>query len=155
MVKQEMGLSQGDSVKVFRAAEIEVRLGYIADRLKQWNYDQPCAITLKPYKNPRTLSQNAMFHAWCRELSAWVIKRDPSYTPDNVKLLLKQKFLGTESIKVGKTVIENQLRHTSKLDTGEMHNFMNEVYYWAFELGYALPIDPQSEYRKLQLKQVE
>ena len=155
MVKQEMGLSQGDSVKVFRAAEIEVRLGYIADRLKQWNYDQPCAITLKPYKNPRTLSQNAMFHAWCRELSAWVIERDPTYTPDNVKLLLKQKFLGTENVKVGKTLIENQLRHTSKLDTGEMHHFMDEVYHWAFELGYALPIDPQSEYRKLQLKQVE
>lgn len=155
MVKQEMGLSQGDTVKVFRAAEIDVRLGYIADRLKQWNYDQPCAITLKPYRNPRTLSQNAMFHAWCRELSVWVIERDPSYTPENVKLLLKQKFLGSEDIQVGKTTIKNQLIKTSSLDSGEMHHFMNEVYHWAFELGYALPIDPQSEYRKLQLQQVK
>jgi hypothetical protein len=148
-------LSQGDTVKVFRAAEIEVRLGYIADRLKKWDYTHPCAVKLTPYKNPRTLSQNAMFHAWCRQLSKWVIDRDPSYTPDNVKLLLKQKFLGTENIKVGKTVIENQLRHTSSLDTGEMHHFMTEVYHWAFDLGCALEIDPQSEYRKLQQQQVE
>ncbi len=148
-------MSQGDTVKVFRAAEIDVRLGYIADRLKVWDYAKPCAITLKPYRNPRTTSQNAMFHAWCRELSAWVIKRDPTYTPENVKLLLKQKFLGTESIQVGKTVIENQLRHTSKLDSGEMHHFLNEVHSWAFDLGYTLQIDPESEYRKLQLQQVE
>jgi len=148
-------LSQGDTVKVYRVEEIEVRLGYIADRLKQWDYTYPCAIFLKPYKNPRSISQNAMFHAWCRQLSAWVIERDTSYTPENVKLLLKQKFLGTENIKVGKTIIENQLRQTSKLDTGEMHNFMNEIYHWAFEIGCNLDIDPQSEYRKLQLKQVE
>lgn len=148
-------MSQGDTVKVFRAEEIEVRLGYIAERLKVWDYTKPCAITLKPYRNPRTTSQNAMFHAWCRELSAWVIKRDPTYTPENVKLLLKQKFLGTESIKVGKTVIENQLRHTSKLDSGEMHHFLTEVHSWAFDLGYTLQIDPESEYRKLQLQQVK
>lgn len=148
-------MSQGDAIKVFRAEEIEVRLGYLSDRLKRWDYTYPCAIKLSPYKNPRSLSQNAMFHAWCRQLSKWVIDRDPSYTPENVKLLLKKKFLGTENIKVGKTVIENQLRHTSHLDTGEMHHFMTEVYHWAFDIGCHLHIDPESEYRKLQQQQVK
>lgn len=155
MVIEGNSLSNADSVKVYRAEEIDVRLRYIADRLKDWDYKKPCAITLKPYSNPRTISQNAMFHSWCRYLSAAVNKRDASYTEENVKLLLKQLFLGTEEVKVGKTIIKDQLRQTSNLDTGEMHHFLNQVYEWAFDLGFNLPIDPQSEYRKLNQQQVK
>ena len=149
------GFSLSDSVVIKNKTDINDKLNHLSKRLQGWDFTAPCSITLKPYRNPRTISQNAMFHAWCRELSKWVIDRDPTYTPENVKLLLKQKFLGTESIKVGKTVIENQLRHTSSLDAGEMHHFMNEVHSWAFDLGYTLQIDPESEYRKLQQQQVE
>ena len=148
-------MSEGDSYKVNRPDEIEVRLGHIADRLKVWDYTNPCNIKLTPYRNPRSISQNSMFHAWCKYLSEQVIEKDASYTKENIKLLLKQLFLGTEEIQVGKTIIKDQLRHTSKLDIGEMHHFLNEVYNWAFELGFSLPIDPQSEYRKLNQQQVK
>ena len=72
-----------------------------------------CVVKLTPYVNPRTTSQNALFHKWVADLSQWVITRDPSYTKENVKLLLKQLFLGVEDVTIGKTVIKDQLRHTS------------------------------------------
>jgi len=144
-----------DKVIVSHESDIEKRLKFLSDRLKVWDYSRPCSITLKPYSNPRSISQNAMFHSWCKQLSEWVIKRDPSYTPENVKLLLKQLFLGVEDIKVGKTIVKDQLRHTATLDVGEMLDFLNKVYNWAFDLGFNLYYDPQSEYSKLKNKQVE
>ena len=43
----------------------------------------------------RSLSQNALFHLWCREFSESFNKRSKSdeYTPDDIKLILKHKFL--------------------------------------------------------------
>ena len=102
-------MSDADSVKVYRAEEIDVRLRYIADRLKDWDYKKPCAITLKPYSNPRTISQNAMFHSWCRYLSAAVNKRDASYTEENVKLLLKQLFLALKRLRLERQSLKTSL----------------------------------------------
>jgi hypothetical protein len=154
-VAKEKVMSQGVYVKINHRDEIQKRLPDLVDKFENWDYSSACVVKLTPYVNPRTTSQNALFHKWVADLSQWVITRDPSYTKENVKLLLKQLFLGVEDVTIGKTVIKDQLRHTSNLDKGEMHHFMNQVYNWAFDLGLALTIPAQSEYRTLSNQQVK
>jgi hypothetical protein len=69
---------------------------------------------------------------------------------EQMKSLMKYKFLGTEDIVIRKTVIKDQLRSTSKLDKGEMTHFMNQVYDWAVDHGVTLPMPADSEYMKMR-----
>jgi len=71
-----------------------------------------------------------------------------SVTPDMVKKLMKNEFLGTENIHVGSTVIENQLRSTSTLTKGEMHDFMEKVFHWGFDKGVLLANPEDSEFSR-------
>lgn len=44
-------------------------------------------------------------------------------------------------------------RHTSELDTGEMHIFLTKVEAWCAQFGLALTIPHGCEYQQLQQKQ--
>lgn len=147
-------MNQGDVVTIHSRKDIEQRTKYILARIKDWDYFAPLAITLKPYTNPRTISQNALLHMWCREMSDHFIKKIPTSTPDNMKLMVKMKFLGLEDIKVGKTIIQNQVKHSSDLDKGEMVHFLDQVYHWARDNGVLLTVPKESEYQKLKNQQV-
>ena len=82
------------------------------------------------------------------------IKKVPTSTPDNMKLMMKMKFLGLENIKIGKTIIHNQVKHSSTLDKGEMVHFLDQVYHWARDNGVLLTVPSDSEYQKLKNQQV-
>lgn len=121
--------------------------------IEHWDFKKP--VTWKPqeYKNPRSLSQNALFHIWARELAVYFVGRGSNpetTTEENMKLYCKQQFLGFEDIIVGKTVIPAQLRKTSKLDKGEMYHFMDKIYHWGIEVGCVLSLPDDSEFVKLR-----
>ena len=59
-------------------------------------------------------------------------------TEEELKLMVKYKFLGTEDIEVGSTNIPAQVRRTSALDRGEMLQFMEQVEAWCIDLGVKL-----------------
>lgn len=86
-------------------------------------------------------------------MSKKFIAKVPTATPENMKLMMKQRFLGAEDIKIGKTIIENQVKHTSDLDKGEMVHFMDNVYHWARDNGIFLEVPENSEYQKLKNQQ--
>jgi hypothetical protein len=153
MADAEVSMSQGDFIKIGNLLEIEKRLPHLIKRVNEWDYARPLCITLKPYTNPRSLNQNALFHVWCKTMSEKFIEKVPTATPENIKLMMKQRFLGTEDIKIGKTVIENQVKHTSDLDVGEMVHFMDNVYHWARDNGILLEVPQNSEYQKLKNQQ--
>ena len=102
--------------------------------------------------NDRSLNQNALFHVWCGEIASqmYQLTGDETYTKQTVKLWLKKTFLGCEDIKFGKTCISDQIRHTSKLDTGEMFYFMEQVEAFAFEKNFTLSHPADNEYDKLK-----
>ena len=79
----------------------------------------------------------------CRSISQKI-----SVTPEMVKKLMKNEFLGTEDIHVGSTVIENQLRSTSSLSKGEMHDFMEKVFHWGLDKGVQLANPADSEFMR-------
>ena len=113
-------------------------------------------VNVVEWRDKRSLSQNALFHVWVGELSEFLIKRGrKDASKEFCKDLLKHTFLGyeekemTDAVTGDKTVISS-LKHTSKLDTGEMTWFMNLCYQWCLEIGLMLTIPEDSEYMKLK-----
>lgn len=116
-------------------------------------------LILKPWKDKRSLSQNALSHMWYTEISDYLIKSGRTdATPEWVKRNLKRTYLGCEEITytdfvTGEKVTTYEPRHTSSLDAGEMHFFLNQVERWCAQFGLALTIPHDSEYQKLKDKQ--
>lgn len=116
-------------------------------------------LVIKPWRETRSLSQNSMAHAWFGVISEYLIKRGKSFaTPEWVKDALKHTYLGYETtervdVVTGEVTSVQSLRHTSKLETGEMHIFLCKVEAWAMNIGCHLPIPDSSEFQQLRDKQ--
>ena len=120
--------------------------------LENWDWEKPLTWKAEAYDPKRTLDQNALMHVWMREIAEHFSVKMP-VTSDEIKALMKYKFLGTKDIIVGRTVIANQVVETSSLKKGEMMRFMDEVYDWATDHGVRLSNPSDSEYMKLRQRQ--
>ncbi|PHM61220.1 YbcN family protein [Xenorhabdus ishibashii] len=119
---------------------------------------QPHRIIIKPWKNTRSLSQNATAHMWFGEISRYLKSNGAKFSPDEVKEMMKHTFLGyevVERIDARTQEVEHvrTLRQTSKLDTGEMFRFMEQVEQWAVGIGCFVTVPENSEYMKLKQEQ--
>ncbi|ELY4607645.1 YbcN family protein [Cronobacter turicensis] len=132
----------------------------IGQQLQPLLEDGECyRLIIKPWRDSRSLSQNALAHLWFEEISDYLTKRGKAFaSPAWVKDALKHSYLGyeeremTDVITGEKTTIRS-LRHTSDLDTGEMHFFLTQVEGWALNIGCRLTIPEDSEYAQLRAKQ--
>lgn len=148
MAKGE-AMTQGIYYSAFNAKQLEERLPFVMKEINSWDFKQGLTIKIEAYENPRTLSQNALFHVWCRAMSKHFIGKIPTATPDNMKLMMKKRFIGIEDIQIGKETIEGQVKSSSKLDKGEMVHFLDNVYHWARENKCLLEVPKDSEYQKM------
>jgi len=132
--------------------EIKDRIKFFQQFLEQeWCWDKPVAWKVEEYKPKRSLSQNDLFHVWVRDMLRHFKKKGGfTGTEEELKLMIKYKFLGTEDVIVGSTTIPNQVRATSRLDRGEMLYFMEQVEAWCIDLGVKLTKPQNSEYSKLR-----
>lgn len=150
-------ITQGDHVRCSSREETEKNLPYILKRIEGWDYSCPLVITLEKYKDPRSLSQNALSHIWYREIAKGMAKKGHKIDheePDQVwKMWLKRRFLGVDSYSIGKQQIPDQVRSTSKLTKGEFVYFLDCVYDWAMNQGIRLSIPAHSEYAELKAQQ--
>ena len=145
---------QGMFWKIDRREQIEERVDHLKAYLRDdWDWSKPVSIKPEPYQTPRSLDQNALFHVWIREMVSHFKPARPELTEEEMKDICKFRFLGTESKKAGKIVLENQLRQTSKLKKGEMYHFMEQVYQWALELGLQLNTPADSEFMQIRKSQ--
>lgn len=122
----------------------------------------PCNVTIAGAG--RSLPQNALFHKWCEEIARFFVSMGKTtfatgapMNMENVKRNLKQTFLGELAIqdinlKTGEITERYELRHTSRLDKGEMYAFMTCVDNWAQEHGIYLPHPEDSEYMKMRIE---
>ncbi len=96
---------------------------------------------------------------WFGEISEYLIKSGRSdATPEWVKRNLKRTYLGCEEVTytdfvTGDKSTTYEPRHTSSLDTGEMHYFLTQVEQWCAQFGLVLTIPNNSEYQLLKEKQ--
>ena len=117
---------------------------------KEWCWDKPVSWQVKEYQPRRSINQNDLFHVWCRDMTRYFKKRNGFIgTEGEMKLMMKNKFLGTEDLTIGNTVIPAQVRHTGNLNRGEMLQFMQQVEAWAIDHGVTLTKPQNSEYSKL------
>ncbi len=116
-------------------------------------------LIIKPWREKRSLNQNALSHMWYSEISDWLIRRGKDFaSPEWVKDAMKHTYLGyveREMVDVvtGQTTVIRSLRHTSDLDTGDMHFYLTQVEGWALSLGCKLTVPADSEYMNLKEKQ--
>ncbi|QXB19821.1 YbcN family protein [Lelliottia amnigena] len=119
----------------------------------------PLRLQVKEWREKRSLSQNSLSHVWYEEISEYLIASGRTdATKEWVKRNLKKTFLGYEDVEytdftTGEKTVERQLRHTSDLDTGDMHHFMCQVERWCAQFGLVLTIPQSSEFQQLRDKQ--
>ncbi|WP_237388402.1 hypothetical protein [Xenorhabdus sp. Sc-CR9] len=130
------------------------------DNLKQLlATHQKLNISIKPYKSKRSLPQNNLSHKWYDEISKYLIKRGRTWMmPEKVKFDLKATYLGFEEVEytdfvTGKKYTKEQLRQTSKLNTGDMHYYMSQIEAWCAQFGLTLTTPHDSEYMTLKRSQ--
>lgn len=122
--------------------------------------DKKYRIKFSAWRDQRSIPQNSLQHMWYAELSAYLIKRGkPFASPEWVKDAMKHTYLGYENremvdVVTGERTQIQTLRHTSGLDTGDMHHYLTQVEGWALNVGCRLTIPADSEYNQLRQKQV-
>lgn len=155
-------------IKIDQKSQIDQRLSTLKNILLEWDFTHSCKITFDKYTDARSLNQNALAHIWFKDISdsfkrrrlKWYYLDDDGneigepndYSPLDIKLAMKHKYLGYENIQFGKIIAEKQLKSTSDLDKGEMMHFLNQVYAFGLNNGVRLVVPQDSEYKKLKDK---
>lgn len=131
--------------------QLEDRVRYFQQYLeREWNWEHPVQWKVSKFSPKRSMSQNALFHVWCRELATSFAERGADIDEERMKTLLKYKFLGTETKVIGQTEIPDQVRETSSLTRGEMFEFMDEVQCWALDHGVNVTCPVDSEFMQIK-----
>lgn len=118
-------------------------------------------VTIKKWREKRSLSQNALQHVIYSEVSKYLISRGRHDWDDKkVKENLKNKFLGWRDyefvdIETGEVITKSVLTETSGLDKGESFNYTTQIIEWAESIGCEIKIPATCEYRSLQSIQNE
>lgn len=116
-------------------------------------------LILKPWRDKRSIPQNSLSHMWYAEISEYLIcSGRTDATPEWVKRNLKKTYLGCVEVEyvdfvTGEKTMTWEPRHTSGLDTGEMHYFLCQVEKWCAQFGLALTIPDNSEFMQLRRQQ--
>lgn len=105
-------------------------------------------VEYKPWKDSRSISQNSLSWMWYREIADQIHAKTgmgPFTDQDIHDRLLVERF-GHETVTVGSIEITRPYQ-TSKFDTGQMHDFLRWVEWWAAERNIKLTIPSASEYQ--------
>lgn len=149
-------MTQGVFVRFNSKDDVHKKAKYLMEDMLAWDFSKPLTVKLEEYKNPRSLSQNAMSHIWYREIAKAMEKKGHKVDYENPaeawKLWLKKRFLGVSTVNIGKHTLE-EIKRTSDLNSGEMAHYLDQVYYWAIDLGIKLSIPKECEYAEIKTKQ--
>ena len=124
----------------------------LIDALLPFDFEGSVEVVIRPIAAKRTLSQNALFHMWCNEMSSYLLKHGRRWaTPEFVKDMLKHSFIGYREtvrldVSTNKTEKKHELVHTSDLSTGDMFHFMEQCEAYSVGIGCLLTIPEKSEY---------
>lgn len=111
----------------------------------------PLSVSIKN-GSKRSLNQNNTYWMWLGELSVQIkVKSAESYYTDDLHEYFKQRFCPDMEITLGGKTI--YVKSTKRLNTGEMHFYMNQVHEWAVNAGFKLTIPIDSQYREIMERQ--
>lgn len=109
-------------------------------------------VVAKPWKEKRSLSQNRLLWQWMNEISEQAIVNDQKHEPEIWHEYFKRYLCPSKIIPMpaGDGL---EVKSTKKLDTGEMHHYLNKIEEWAQGHFYTLTIPHNCEYEQLKQKQ--
>lgn len=109
-------------------------------------------VVAKPWKEKRSLSQNRLLWQWMNEISEQAIVGDQKHEPEIWHEYFKRYFCPSKIIAMP-AGDDLEVKSTKKLDTGEMHHYLNKIEQWAQGHFYTLTIPHNCEYEQLKQKQ--
>ena len=124
----------------------------LIDALLPFDFESSVEVVIRPMAAKRTLSQNALFHMWCNELSSYLLKHGRKWAaPEFVKDMLKHSFLGYKDtmrldVSTNHPSKVRELIHTSNLTSGDMFHFMEQCEAYSVGIGCLLTIPERSDY---------
>lgn len=116
-------------------------------------------IEWKPWRDIRSLSQNAFQHVIYAEISQYLIGKGRTDCDEQwVKKMLKNRFIGWvdeefTDVVTGQKTIRSVLKSTKKLDVGEATHYIDQILAWAADIGCWIQIPAHSEYAKYKESQ--
>lgn len=104
-------------------------------------YEPVHEVIIREHKSSRSLAQNRLLWMWLTHISQQHFdKGGEFYSPETWKIYFQQVFLEREVYKLPKGHIEARLKGTSKLNTKEFTEFLNDIdHYCGSELEIYLP----------------
>lgn len=109
-------------------------------------------VTIKPWRESRSLSQNSLYWKWMAELSKQA-KIDGNEFSGEVWAEFFKKYYCPDRVVEMPLGESSTIKTTTKLDTGEMHHYLSNIQAWCMREGFHLTIPSDSEYQKLIDKQ--
>ena len=121
-------------------------------------------VTVEIKAGTRTLSQNALYWIWVRQITQFWNETVPpesrvcietgeiiDFDEDYTHARLRKRFLGEDNpITVGGITIAGQLKSTAKLTKHEMMDYMTQIEVYAANAGIELTMPADSQYWKLK-----
>ena len=97
--------------------------------------DEPVLeLILRPFKDSRSLEQNAMFHSWCGSIA-----EKTGHSKAEIKDILLETVFGTEEYLNLQGKKRSRLRQTSSLNKSEMSELIERSVQIGIELGADIP----------------
>ena len=98
-------------------------------------------VTIKGWRESRSLSQNSLYWKWLGEIvNQWDVTDDTEILHEIFKKYYCPEKVINEHITI---------KSTKKLDTGEMHFYLNKIELFCIDRGYTITIPAQCEYADL------
>ena len=126
-------------------------LGYFVAELTKLLTNNPNSayrITVKQWRESRSLSQNALYWKWMTELSKQAKVNGKVFSAEVWAEFFKKYYCPDKLIDMplGEPVT---VKSTTKLDAGEMHYYLSCIQAWCMTEGFILTVPSDSEYQKL------
>lgn len=106
-------------------------------------------VVARPWKVKRSLSQNSLYWQWLNEISNQVTVSDKKHNAEIWHEYFKRYFCPVKIIAMP-AGDDLEVRTTKKLDTGEMHFYLNRIEQWAIDKMINLTIPAACEYQQLR-----
>ena len=116
--------------------------------------DKSWRVTIKGWRESRSISQNSLYWKWMAELSKQAKVNGKEFSGEIWAEFFKKYYCPSKSIEMplGES---SEVKTTTNLDTGEMHHYLSNIQAWCMSEGYHLTIPSDCDYQKLIDKQEE
>jgi len=108
---------------------------------------EEAVVEIKPNKLTRSNAQNNLYWEWVS-----LVSDELGYTKDETHALLRDKFLGYNEYKNKKGSEIKELRSTTKLNTKDFTNYLEQIDILMAEYGITLPRPEDLYYKAMGIK---